>query len=256
MTLDAARAGDLNADDLRATSGTLALQSEVARAAGRSQLADNLARAAELVGVPDTELLEIYTALRPGRSTAAELEAAARPARGARRGADRGVRPRGRGGLRRARAAPCLTEPSPRLARRFAARAATDLRRELLVEPWAELGLVALDGPNDPAPELVVEGGVVTRLDGRAAAEFDLLDRFLVAHGLDLEIAAEAMALPDEQLARMLVDIDVPAQELVRLARGLTPAKLARVVTLLDPVELMLALKKLRARRDPGTRRT
>ena len=93
---------------------------------------------------------------------------------------------------------------------------------------------------------------MVTRLDGRAAAEFDLLDRFLVAHGLDLEIAEEAMALPDEQLARMLVDIDVPRQELVRLARGLTPAKLARVVTLLDPVELMLALKKLRARRDPG----
>ena len=116
------------------------------------------------------------------------------------------------------------TEPPPRSGR-FAARAATDLRRELLVEPWAELGLVALDGPNDPAPELVVEGGVVTRLDGRAAAEFDLLDRFLVAHGLDLEIAEEAMALPDEQLARMLVDIDVPRHELVRLARGLTPGE-------------------------------
>jgi propanediol dehydratase small subunit len=77
VTLDAARAGDLHADDLRATSGTLALQSEVARATGRSQLADNLARAAELVGVPDAELLDIYTALRPGRSTAAELEGAA-----------------------------------------------------------------------------------------------------------------------------------------------------------------------------------
>ena len=50
----------------------------------------------------------------------------------------------------------------------------------------------------------------------------------------------------------MLVDIDVPRAELVRLARGLTPAKLARVVGMLDPVELMMALKKLRARRDPG----
>ncbi len=77
LTLDAARAGNVSADDLRATSGTLALQSEVARAAGRGQLADNLARAAELVGVPDSEVLEIYTALRPGRSTAAELEEAA-----------------------------------------------------------------------------------------------------------------------------------------------------------------------------------
>jgi propanediol dehydratase small subunit len=77
LTLAAARAGEVSADDLRATSSTLALQSQVARAAGRGQLADNLARAAELVGVSDTDLLEIYTALRPGRSTGTELEAAA-----------------------------------------------------------------------------------------------------------------------------------------------------------------------------------
>ncbi len=135
---------------------------------------------------------------------------------------------------------------------RFVAREGAELRRELLVEPWPELGLVAAGGPADPAPELVVEDGVVTRLDGRAAADFDVIDRFLVAHGLDLEVAAEAMALPDERIARMLVDVDVPREELVRLARGLTPAKLARVVGMLDPVELMMALKKLRARRDPG----
>ena len=135
---------------------------------------------------------------------------------------------------------------------RFTSREATELRRELLVEPWPELGLVAAAGPDDPEPELVVEDGVVTRLDGRSAAELDVIDRFLVAHGIDLDVAAEAMALPDERLARMLVDVDVPRDELVRLARGLTPAKLARVVGMLDPVELMMALKKLRARRDPG----
>ncbi len=111
---------------------------------------------------------------------------------------------------------------------------------------------MAADGPDDPAPELVVEDGVVIRMDGRAAAEFDVIDRFVVAHGLDLEVAAEAMALDDAELARRLVDVDVPRAELVRLARGLTPAKLARVIGLLDPVELMLALKKLRARRVPS----
>ena len=135
---------------------------------------------------------------------------------------------------------------------RFEARAGSELRRELLVEPWPELGLVAANGPADPTPELVVENGVVTHLDGRAAADFDVIDRFLVAHGLDLEVAVEAMALSDLDLARMLVDVDVSRPELVRLARGLTPAKLARVAGLLDPVELMMALKKLRARRDPG----
>ena len=135
---------------------------------------------------------------------------------------------------------------------RFASRAEKELRRELLVSPLPELGLVAMNGPNDPEPELAVEDGRVVRLDGRAEAEFDVIDRFLVAHGLDLEVAAEAMALPDGEIARMLVDVDVPRAELVRLARGLTPAKLARVAGLLDPVELMFALKKLRARRAPA----
>ena len=60
------------------------------------------------------------------------------------------------------------------------------------------------------------------------------------------------MALDDLALARMLVDVERPRAELVRLSRGLTPAKLARVIGLLDPVELMLALKKLRARRRPA----
>ncbi|HEY7381373.1 MAG TPA: propanediol/glycerol family dehydratase large subunit [Gaiella sp.] len=135
---------------------------------------------------------------------------------------------------------------------RFASRAERELRRELLVSPLPELGLVAADGPNDPAPELVVEGGRVVRLDGRDAEHFDVIDRFLVAHGLDLEVAAEAMALPEEEIARRLVDVDVPRAELVRLARGMTPAKLARTLGLLDPVELMFALRKLRARRAPG----
>jgi len=61
--------------ELRATPATLRLQAEVARAAGRSQLADNLVRAAELAPLPDETILAIYTALRPGRSTAEELEA-------------------------------------------------------------------------------------------------------------------------------------------------------------------------------------
>jgi propanediol dehydratase small subunit len=61
--------------ELRATPATLRLQAEVAAAAGRSQLADNLRRAAELAPLPDETILEIYTALRPRRSSGAELEA-------------------------------------------------------------------------------------------------------------------------------------------------------------------------------------
>jgi propanediol dehydratase large subunit len=141
---------------------------------------------------------------------------------------------------------------SPVRSRRFASRAERDLHREVLVSPHPELGLVAADGPSDPEPELVLEHGTVVRMDGREAADFDVIDRFVVAHGLDLEMAETAMGLDDVELARMLVDVGVARAELVRLARGLTPAKLARVVGLLDPVELMLALKKLRARRVPS----
>lgn len=75
LTLDAVRADKVESGDLTATPETLRRQSAVALAAGRTQLADNLARAAELAAVPSDTILEIYTALRPHRSTAAELEA-------------------------------------------------------------------------------------------------------------------------------------------------------------------------------------
>lgn len=78
VTLDAIRDGSVAAEDLRATPETLERQSAIALAAGRPQLADNLARAAELAGVPAETILEIYAALRPNRSSAADLEAWAR----------------------------------------------------------------------------------------------------------------------------------------------------------------------------------
>ena len=75
LTLDSLRTGRLGATEMRATPETLRLQAEVARAAGRVQLADSLERAAELAPIDDEVLLEIYTALRPHRSSADELEA-------------------------------------------------------------------------------------------------------------------------------------------------------------------------------------
>lgn len=75
LTLDAVRAGRIGPEELRATPETLRRQSAVALATGRTQLADNLARAAELASVPSETILEIYTALRPHRSSADELEA-------------------------------------------------------------------------------------------------------------------------------------------------------------------------------------
>jgi propanediol dehydratase large subunit len=114
------------------------------------------------------------------------------------------------------------------------------------------LGLVALRSPDDPEPSLVIRDGVVVELDGRPAAEFDTIDAFIAARGIDLSVAGEAMALHDVAAARLFVDPGVPRAEVVRLVAGMTPAKLARVVGLLRPVELGLAMTKLRARRTPS----
>jgi propanediol dehydratase small subunit len=77
ITLDAVLSGAVAMEDLRVTSEALELQAQVAEAAGRTQLAENLRRAAELVAVPEEKILEIYRALRPGRSDRQSLNALA-----------------------------------------------------------------------------------------------------------------------------------------------------------------------------------
>ena len=135
---------------------------------------------------------------------------------------------------------------------RYASRRDRELRREVLIEPVAELGLVAANGPNDPEPSLEIRDGEVVELDGRRPAEWDVIDQFVARWGIDPAAAEEASALDDREIARRLVDVDTPREDLVRLSRGLTPARLARIAGMLDPVELMFALKKLRARRSPA----
>ena len=73
LTVEAVRAGEVGVADLRIHPDTLERQAVVAEEHGNPQLADNLRRAAELTRLPDEEVLAIYEALRPGRSTAARL---------------------------------------------------------------------------------------------------------------------------------------------------------------------------------------
>ena len=77
LTLEAVRRGEVKLEDLRIHPGTLERQAGVAERHANPQLADNLRRAAELTRLGDEEVLAIYTALRPGRATPAELTALA-----------------------------------------------------------------------------------------------------------------------------------------------------------------------------------
>ena len=73
LTVAAVRAGEVGLADLRIHPETLERQAVVAAEHGNPQLAENLRRAAELTRLPDDEVLAIYEALRPGRSTPAQL---------------------------------------------------------------------------------------------------------------------------------------------------------------------------------------
>ena len=141
-----------------------------------------------------------------------------------------------------------MSEPVGRI--RFMDRQRVNLDGFAVENP--ELGLTALCSPHDPRPSLVVTGGRVTELDGVPEAEFDSIDSYIARHGLDLSVADEAMALSDVAFARLLVDPAVPRHEIIRLSGGATPAKLTRVLALLRPAELVMAMTKLRARRTPS----
>ena len=52
----------------------------------------------------------------------------------------------------------------------------------------------------------MIENGKVKSMDGIDAADFDMIDIFIARHHLDPNIAAEAMAMPSGEIARMLVD--------------------------------------------------
>jgi propanediol dehydratase small subunit len=65
--------GQVAPDDVTISAETLAQQASFARDAGYTQVADNLTRAAEMTRIPNDEILAMYEALRPGRSTYYQL---------------------------------------------------------------------------------------------------------------------------------------------------------------------------------------
>lgn len=77
ITLEAVVSGAVKADEIRITPQTLEYQAQIGESIGRPQFAHNLRRAAEMTAVPDARILQMYNALRPNRSTKAELLAIA-----------------------------------------------------------------------------------------------------------------------------------------------------------------------------------
>lgn len=137
--------------------------------------------------------------------------------------------------------------------KRFQVLAERPVNKDGFIKEWVEVGLVAMDSPNDPKPGIKIENGKVMELDGKPRQEFDMIDTWIANHCINIEVAAEAMAIDSVEFARMLVDINVPRSEIVRLSVGMTPARIVDILKKMNVVELMMAMQKLRARRTPST---
>ncbi len=74
ITVGNAVDGKLSLSDLRMDAAVLAHQAVVAEEGGNPQLAENFLRAAEMATMDDEDVMNLYEALRPYRSTAEQLE--------------------------------------------------------------------------------------------------------------------------------------------------------------------------------------
>jgi propanediol dehydratase large subunit len=145
-----------------------------------------------------------------------------------------------------------LMSETPNRWKRFSDWDERPLRLDRFAKEDAAHGFSAFSSPADPKPGLGLKGGKIVSLDGVLEHDFDMIDAFIARHHIDPTIAPEAMAMDSAELARMLVDMTVPREVLVRLAHGLTPAKLADVVARLNALEIAFAYQKMRARKIPG----
>lgn len=137
-------------------------------------------------------------------------------------------------------------------SKRFEALDARPVNQDGYVKEWPEVGLIAMNSPFDPTPSIKIENGVVVEMDGKCRDDFDMLDVFIADYAIDLAYAEEAMAKDSLEIARMLCDINVTRDEVLKYTTAITPAKLVEVVGNLSVLEAMMGITKMRARKQPA----
>ncbi|MEG1000561.1 MAG: propanediol/glycerol family dehydratase large subunit [Cellulosilyticaceae bacterium] len=120
------------------------------------------------------------------------------------------------------------------------------------INEWPEKGFVAMASPFDPIASIVIANNQVVEMDGKPRDEFDFIDYFIADHYIDKKTSPTSMQLSSLSIAKMLVDIHVPREEIIQIAKGLTPKKLTEVMDEMNVVEMMMAMQKMRARLHPA----
>ena len=137
-------------------------------------------------------------------------------------------------------------------SKRFEALSKRKVNEDAFVNEYHDKGFVAINSINDPKPSLRIENGLIVEMDGKRRNDFDFIDTFIADYAINLDKALFANAFDDTEIARMMVDINVPRQKIIDIFSGLTPAKIVRVIDKLNVVEMMMAMQKVRARRTPA----
>ena len=137
-------------------------------------------------------------------------------------------------------------------SKRFEALAKKPVNQDGFVKEWPEVGMIAMNGPNDPKPSIKLVNGEVVELDSKKKADFDMLDIFISNYAIKLDRAEEVCEMNSQELAKMLCDVNVSREEIIPLTTSMTPAKICEVMSYMNVVEMMMALQKMRARKTPS----
>lgn len=138
-------------------------------------------------------------------------------------------------------------------SKRFEALSKRPINQDGFVTEWVEEGLIAMESPNDPKPSIKIVNGQVVELDGKSREEFDLIDQFIANYGIDLSRAEEVVRMDSKEIANMILTPSVPRTEIVKLTKAMTPAKIVEVVSQMNVVEIMMAVQKMRTRKQTAT---
>ncbi len=142
--------------------------------------------------------------------------------------------------------------PKTKRNKRFEVLENRPVHKDGFIGEWVDVGLYAMGSPNDPRPSIKIENGRVVEMDGVRREDFNMNEQFVADYAIDLAMAPRAMAMSEQEIAHMLVDINVPRTECTKVMQGLTPAKIAGVMDKLDIAEIILAMHKMRTRGKPG----
>ena len=140
----------------------------------------------------------------------------------------------------------------PKRSKRYEFFDELEVNKDTYLDEMPEIGLLTTGGPQDPRPSIRIKDGRIVEMDEKPVEQFDLIDHFIAGYSIDIAMAESAMATDSTEFAKMIVDINVPRSDIVKYAAGMTPAKIVDVVTCLNPVEMMMAVQKMRTRKTPA----